>query len=385
MDLYYCFSSSGGDVPVDEATLARPFMVAPFERHPFMTLRDFFSAIRDFILSSEGQPLVALLSRSRNRPVSMEEIGTITIRYEKYGTLYQIASAEIPVNGSRMKFAVSTAVSPFAQKTLDREFKLIGELNHRTSPSYLPQAYYIGTTRVEQEKQTETLTMTLSEWFDDYHEWHFSSDDEESDRIVIWDMGGGNRFASESESYEIIRQASRILTLYYDAGTYCRVAPWHHGGGDFIVRTGAEGVTVKLVTARGYDPLASLSTQKKINPYNALLLFFLELTLKMRLDKLEGMGETTWAGASVVKAAYHGFMQALKIKEEQEEWEDVEVENFTALLLSLRRDEVEKLIRSHLDEYVFHDTSDYRAVMNHLERHAADLCAVIEGLSFTDV
>ncbi|OPY74774.1 MAG: hypothetical protein A4E65_03765 [Syntrophorhabdus sp. PtaU1.Bin153] len=384
MDLFYCFSSSDGDVPVDEATLTRPFMVAPFEHHPFMTLGDFFSAIRDFILSSEGQPLTALLSRSCNRPVTMKEINRIIIRYEKYGTLYQIVSTEIPVNGSTVKFAVSTAVSPFAQKTLDREFKLIGELNHRTSPSYLPQAYYIGTTRVEQKGQTATLMMALSEWFDDYHEWHFSSDNEEGDRIVIWDMGGGNRFASEFESYEIIQQASRILTFYYDPCTYCRVAPWHHGGGDFIVKTGAGEVSVKLVTARGYDPLSSLSRQRKTNPYNALLLFFLELTLKMRLDKLEGMGETTWAGAPVVRAACHGFLQATKIKEAQREWGDIEVDNFIALLQSLTPVEVERLIRSHLDEYVSHDTSDYRVVMNHLERHVVDLCSVIGDSSFTN-
>ena len=48
-------------------------------------------------------------------------------------------------------------------------------------------------------------------------------------RLFIWDMGAGNRFASDQEAYATIREASKILTLYYDVehlqADYS-LAPW---------------------------------------------------------------------------------------------------------------------------------------------------------------
>lgn len=382
MNIVYCFSSPTGDVPVNNETLSRPFIAEPLQYHPFMVLGDFFDAVRDFILGKEEQRLTTLLSQLWGLKDNHDDIDTIVIRYEKYGTLYQIASTDIISGDKNVKFAVSAALTPSARENIAIEYNLISELNTKTGLSYLPSVHFMDTQRIEKDGRIETMVLSLAEWFESYHEWHFSKDEEEKSRIVIWDMGGGNRFTSELESFEIIRTASKILTLYYDVDTTKRIIPWHHGAGDFIVHTAFGNIDVRLVTARGYEPFSFQDNSGPIDPYQGLLLFLMELTIKMRMDKMEGVGDTTWADNIFVAAAVQGFFQAMRIKEEiQGESGSFKVDTFIALIKALSQDEIEKLIHSQLDEYRALDTSDCQVIKAHLEEHARDLVNVLQHLS----
>ena len=379
MIVSYYFSSPEGDVPADETTLSRPFIVRPFEAHPFMVLSDYFNAVRDFLLQEDGQPLTLLLSRLWDREVKINDVERIIIRYEKYGTLYQIASAEVAAGGQRVKFAVTAAISPSAKETLEEEFTILQELNRRRQPSYLPEAYHKGAITVQGKAGSEILLMTLSEWFEGFHEWHFSKDEAGKVRVNIWDMGGGFRFASAHEAYEIIRQASMILTLHYGLDDYMHISPWHHGAGDFIVKTGGEIVEVRLVTARGYKPVAPASKERKARPADALFLFLLDMSIKMRLDKQEGMGEPLWADAAVVDPAIKGFFQALKIKEPEAEHRKITVDDFAHYLDSLNEDWLEAILSANLSDYRLYDPSDAAFIENHVGEHARDLRLAISN------
>ena len=377
MVISFCFSSSEGDVPVDNLTLDRPFILEPFRDHPFMTLRDYFLAIQRFILRDSGRSLTSLLGRLWDREVELGDIDNLILRYEKYGTLYQIASVTVSALENRVRLTVSTAISVQAKTTLDRESDLLHQLNGTTSVPYLPQTYWKQTMTVQKEEGTETLLMSLSQWFEGYHEWHFSRDDEGKERIIIWDMGGGYRFASEYEAYEIIRQASRILTLYYDTETHRRISPWHHSAGDFVVKAGGDGVDVKLVTARGYEPI--VLSDEKAGPSQALLLFLLETTVKMRLDKHEGMGESIWAEASLLDAVLEGFFQAVRTKEYEPREGAIKVDEFIFFLKLVSEDEIRKVLLTRLDKYDLLDSSDYALFSRHLDDHARDVYRALLG------
>jgi hypothetical protein len=377
MVISFCFSSSEGDVPVDNATLDRPFILEPFRNHPFMTLRDYFLSIQHFILREGGLSLTSLLRRLWDQEVELGDLDNIILRYEKYGTLYQIASVTISARKNSVKLAVSTALSVQAKATLDREFDLLHQLSGTTGLPYLPQVYWKQTMTVQKEEGAETPLMSLSQWFEGYHEWHFSRDDTGRERIVIWDMGGGYHFASEYEVYEIIRQASKILTLYYDMETHRRISPWHHGAGDFVVKTGDGGVDVKLVTARGYEPI--VASDEKADPSRALILFLLETTVKMRLDKYEGMGDSIWAEASLLDAVLEGFFQAVRTKESKQGEGAIKVDEFIFFLKLVSEDEIRKVLLTHLDKYDLLDSSDYALFSRHLDDHARDVYRALLG------
>ncbi len=343
-----------------------------------MTLGDYFLAIRDLVLRENGRSLASLLTRLWKRNVEPGEVDTITMRYEKYGTLYHISSIEIVSGGQRVRLTVSAAVTAESKEALDHEFDLLQDLRRQNNLPYLPQVYCKQAVRIQKDGESETLLMTLSEWFENYHEWHFSRDGKGREHIIVWDMESGYRFMSGQETYEIIRQAATILTSNYGTKTYRRIFPWHHGAGDFVVKAARGAIDVKLVTARGYEPIALPEQNPEISSVRALILFFLETTVKMRLDKYEGMGESTWADASIIGAATDGFFQTLRIRESKGDTLPVNVDELLRELKALTEEELKTLLHSGMDEYRSHDPSDYRVILSHVDDHARDLRRAIQ-------
>ncbi len=372
MKVSYLFSSSQGDVPVDGPTLARPFIVRPFQNHPFVTLGDYFLAVRNLLLREDGRSLTVLLGRLWGRDVGVAELDSISIRYEKYGTLYHISSAKVVAGAQGVRLTVSAALTEESKEALDREFGLLQRLTSQGVPSFLPQVYCKHEVQIQKAEGSEAFLLTISEWFDSYHEWHFSTDEEGNQRTIVWDTETGYRFMSKRETYDLIRQATSILTTYYDAETHHRIFPWHHGAGDFVVKTTGGAVEVKLVTARGYEPIVFGGQGAETNPLRALVFFFLETTVKMRLDKYEGMGESTWADASVVGAAVEGFLQALGLKESAGALA-IRVDDVIEQLKGLSEGDLKRLLDSHVSRLAPRDASDYAIILSHIDDHARDL------------
>jgi hypothetical protein len=124
MMVKYLFSSSEGDVLLEEETLNRAFLLNPFDEHPFLTLRDYFQSIERFILDSLLFP---------------DPIDQMLIRSEKHGTLYHVASVEITGHGARKKFAVSTAFTEPKKGLLLREYETMRYLNEQFSYGSIPK------------------------------------------------------------------------------------------------------------------------------------------------------------------------------------------------------------------------------------------------------
>jgi len=121
----YLFSSPEGDVPVSTDMMQRPFILRPLENHPFLTLGDFLHAIRDFLWQKDGKRLRGIIGRLEGQGISGETIDQLIIRYEKYGTLYQIASVEAAAENLREKLAVMAALTPDAKETLEAVYKAL--------------------------------------------------------------------------------------------------------------------------------------------------------------------------------------------------------------------------------------------------------------------
>ena len=379
MEIKYLFSSPVGDIPLGPEDLARPFLITPSEHHPFLTLRDYFEAIKAFILKDQGKRLVHIFKQSLNREIGLDRIHKILIRSEKHGGLYHVASVDIFMYERPIKFAVTTAVSEEARACLTNEYEMLKSLNRSLKLPYLPEVHEKGDVKCQDgHHHHDTLTLILSEWFRDYHEWHLSIDEKDNcQKVCIWDLKNGNRYASEEESFEIFRKVSKILTLYYDAHAFKQIYPWHHAAGDFIVETGENGIRVKLTTVRDYRSIMELFSENAAHPMIAMVYFFLNLTIRLRLDKLDGVGETAWAGDFSVHAAIQGFFEALRIMDGEGIFESGHMQDLFSLLQSLNEDEVERLLQPLLGLYQEDGPADLPIILTNLKSHVSFLCQAL--------
>jgi len=390
MIIEYLFSSPEGDIslgPVEDPVfggedLARPFLITPSEPHPFLTLGDYFEAIRAFILKDQGKRLSHVLRERLNREIDPDSIQKILIRSEKHGALYHLASVGIIVDDKQTKFAVSTAVSEKGKGWLTHEYEMLIFLNSSLKLPYLPNVHFKGEVKCQAYKRKhETLSMILSEWFEDYHEWHLSIDDNDNNqKLCIWDPKNGNRYASRDEAFEIFRRISRILTLYYDTKDFNQIYPWHHAAGDFIVRTRDSSVDVRLTTVREYQSIMDYFSENTVNPMIAIVYFFLNLTVRMRLDRLDGVGDVAWAGDFCVNAISEGFFDAIRIMESEGRYHLGRPKDLIALLKSFGEEEIRNLFHPLEDWYREGDPAEFRVMEANLIRHVNLLYHSLQSL-----
>ncbi len=369
----YLFSSPKGDVPVSEEMMRRPFALRPLENHPFLSLGDFFHATRNFLWQGDGERLFHPMNELKDSNRQICEIQQLLIRYEKYGALYQILSAEVVTEDSTRKYAVIAAMLPKAKETLERECGLLGRLNRGYGYSLIPQIYLKDKVNSGHPGKIETIDMALSNWFEGFHEWHFSGDKNNAETISIWNMERGYQSAGIDVIREIVHQAAKILTLYYNPISNHQIYPWHHGAGDFIVKIDEEGVDVRLISVRGYDATVSPLKGSITDPLEPILFFFLNMTVSMRLDKFGGIGDPVWAGASILPAVLSGFLEGLRQKEEEGKTDNHIKEKMFLYLRDIPRKVLhEKLVRQ-IEMYRGIDPVDFSCMHKHIVAHGDEL------------
>jgi hypothetical protein len=368
MRVQYLFSSSEGDVPLDDKTLDRAFLLSPFEAHPFLTLRDYFQSIEHFILDR-----VEDLGAKSKAALSPDRIGEILIRGEKHGTIYHVASVEITGHGIRRKFAVSTAFSEPRMEDLLHEYETMRFLNQHFSYDYIPKVYLSSEVLCSNPKGNETVVMCVSEWLEGYHEWHLTADQDGKQSLLVWDMEKGNRTASREESHTLFREASKILTLYYDTKTYRQIYPWHHAAGDFVLKSSGGATEVKLITARNYLSLISFPTEADTNRVTALVAFLLNMAVQMRMDRVDGVGEPVWAQDQAVQATLEGFFDALRIMRGEGRGESGEGPDLLTLLNKFSKEELHTLYAPLVGSYREEKPEDFKVVERNLEGHISTL------------
>ncbi len=111
MKIQYLFSSENGDIPIDNEDLKRPLLISPSNPHPFLTLGDYFNAMKKFILKEKASIPSDPINGAFDQKIDPSSTEKILIRSEKHGSLYHVASLEVFTGNSRYKFALSTALS----------------------------------------------------------------------------------------------------------------------------------------------------------------------------------------------------------------------------------------------------------------------------------
>ncbi len=267
--------------------------------------RQYFETIKAFVSQEDYHLLYKAICQQYG--ITNHQISQVILRAEKHGAFYHPASIECVSNRGQFKFGVNVATHPEGKKWLKRESILIQHLNKKFKWGYLPKVYHADS--------KNGMFLVLCEWFEGYHEFHLSKDKTGKEQIILWDFQNGYRYLNPNEAYQLFKQITFVLILYYDLVTYDQIYPWHHAAGDFIVKTQGAGAEVKLTTVRGYTPIIGFLEQEDVNPIFALLFFFLNLTLRMRQDRLDGTKQVALVGKFCLKPTLEGFLEGLKQRE----------------------------------------------------------------------
>lgn len=287
---------------------------------PSLTYGPYLNAVAAFLCRDDGQPLRMALSRHLGRPVSLSEIQSLEIISQKHGAFYQVVQARVKVSEIFCSLAVTSAIRPAQQVCLESEFALLRELYARFPLGFIPCAYFLGTSpKVGDGRSGPVMKSFIGEWFEGFHEFHLSRRTAgDGPTIRVWDDGTAESFLDAEEARSLYRQAAAILTAYLAPDSFSQIYPWHHAAGDFVLRRKQRGVDVRLVTVRGYLPLVSVGSDP-LDRWIPLVHFFLNMSLRMRLDRRDGTGELEWASPDCLPGVVSGFLEAWRRKSDEDD------------------------------------------------------------------
>ena len=287
----------------------------------FINHGDYFTAARDFLEREGCKSITQSVSQHLHRNITPDEIEEIRIFLDKHGEFYHPAKIEAVLQAVKIPFVLNVAVSDVGKQCAQREFRLLKKLNADYPDSFIPKVYAEGNVFTE-INQIETR-MFLGEWFEGFNEFHMSIDpDDKKYKMIVWDHENGHFFLTGHQTAELYRQATKILTYYYNIETFEQLFSWHHAAGDFVLKCQKNDIELKLVTVRQYRSMYENNIgSESLNPdaeliLEALLVFFLNTVIKMRIDRLDGVGGIVWSDKMALKGILKGFFEGLALKQE---------------------------------------------------------------------
>ncbi len=369
----YLVSSPLGDLAVDEDNWHLPLDGDPCKT----SYRNYFYSIRDFIFHHRFKPIIEPAEKKLDRSLTPEDLTELVIRAEKHGALYHPASIQAFFEDARIKLCLNVAVTDEGRKWLSHEASVIDLLHLKFDLPYLPRHHY--------SKEFNSMYFLVADWFEGFHEFHLSIDEQGRQRLKLWDYDRGDRYLTPEQSFRLYFLTSRLLTMYFDLESASQIYPWHHAAGDFIARISHEHeelleqeTDVRLTTARGYGPQIALDSSGPFRSLIGLYHFFLCMTIRMRLDKLDGVGKVAWADDLCLDAATRGFFEALRTRTDPVFCRS-SAEDFLGVLKTFNPGEIRRSCDQILNSYAL--TEEYPVLKNNIDRHVQKLHANLQHFS----
>jgi hypothetical protein len=367
---FHCFPSSllgkrNQDSRWLEALLPTERPGRPFPGETAWTYRRYFEAIKGVMTGANYALLLEAARSQSGTSLTLSEIKGIEIYAEKHGNWYHPAKMVLRTADGATAFVMNIALHERGRAAMVEEVKALEYLGSKYAYPWIPRLHAFRPSGTEEGEKE--VSLFLADWFEGYHEFHLSGDqDAGKPKLILWDGEAVPTYLSACQAGEVYRLMAGILTAYYDPLTYEQIFPWHQGAGDFVARVNGGKVDVRLISVRRYGALADPAD---MGPAEALLFFFLNLSIRIRLDRLDGIGELSWVGEDCLPLTWQGFLEELGNKEKKdimpagaveicrEEWSRISeedlVERFLALLGSYDPGApdhrvIEKNLASHL-------------------------------------
>ena len=322
-----------------------------------ITTGDYYLTACKFLSNDHFSFLQKALNSFFSRPVKTDQITSIKVFLEKHGAFYHPLKIQVALNNSETcSFVMNGAVSSRGLLLVKNEYDLLLKINQMYSQCYLPQIYGFDFVEIDKGR----VGFFLGQWFEDYKEFHVT-DDKGKRQIAIWESNGSCQHIELNHGFKIYQEISRILTYYYNLETFEQISSWHHAAGDFIVNTEDDKLDVRLITIREYSPLTQFAAgkdDKNINILPSLLLFFLNLTIQIRLDRLNGTGKTIMVDIAVLNSVVKGFLSALDEKSKDYDYGNLR-EHFIEFFLHFDLEQIFEIVENVVES----SSSDPREIL----------------------
>jgi hypothetical protein len=288
--------------------LSRPVAVAQDDVGP--TYRDYLQGIRELLLEHTDELIAAVTQEAGNDGT----VGLLDIIVEKHGSDYHPARVRAHLPDSQVSLVANVALTDRGATRLASDFRWLNIFRNRFTRSFVPRAYFFVERSADAaSRENPVLNLFVGQWLEGYHEFHLSSQgDGDETAIEVWDTSAGHFTLAQDIACELFKQAAFALTYYYDVATFREVFPWHHASGDFVVKASENVIDVKLVTVRQYASRVVFTDDLPEHHITACLAFFANLTVRMRLDRLDGTGDVAWADEACVQGTVQGFFDGLR-------------------------------------------------------------------------
>ena len=326
----------------------------PGDRHgaPGINVRygDYFQAVFAFLQKDGCRRLRRAAADQLGRAVQPDAIESIEVFLEKHGAFYHPARVRFACGGVPVSLVVNVAASAEGKGVFEAEVCALRRLAGRGNAA-VPKVF--AADRIDL-KAGPGLCLFLGQWFEGFHEFHLSGDPLAAGRlgVRVWDSAKGPYFLEDGPARILYRKAARLLTDLYDPASRDQVLGWHHAAGDFVVRIDPTGgVEVRLITVRKYAPLVAAESADPQAMVEGLVLFSLGMTQAMRLDRLDGVGETVWADDWVLAEAMAGLHRGLSAKGAQGAFPPGFVDGFFQYLARYPEDDLAETARRLADRY----------------------------------
>lgn len=313
-----------------------------------ITYEAYMAALRLFILE-HWDLFLGIVSRKGFD----KEIEAVDIIAEKHGSHYHPARIVIKTQEEHFTFVANVALTEVSRRLLEHEFRLFGRLRQEIPSDFIPRMHLLDEEALDEpNSNSASMLIMLGEWFEGFHEFHLSAGPEgDPYRTILWDTDQGYAILSDDEAAQIYYKASFILTTFYDPETFEEIFPWHHASGDFVASRENGQMACKLITVRQYAPRLEFYECSPENQVTALLLFLANLTIRMRLDRLDGVGETVWAGDHSVEATIRGVVDGLRRNVENQRCDQELAIRFFEIVKQLSLAELTEIFRTVAESY----------------------------------
>lgn len=274
-----------------------------------VTYGDYFSAARRFLEHDHFDLLCRAVGELMGGPVDAGDVTGIGVFLMKHGAFYHPSCIKVQACGRTWHFVLNVAASSHGRKIIEREFQNLTRLHRQLHGPFWPRVFGQGCGRTDSGLD---LPMFLGQWLEGFYEFHLTgAEDDDHTRVVVWDVDKGNRMLTDPQVREVLRQAAFILAYAYNPLTFEAICDWHHGAGDFVVNPDENPPAVRLITVRRYAPVIDLAEPDVAALLEALMFYLVDISLRLRLDRLDGTGKLACHSPDVIPDICRGFIQGL--------------------------------------------------------------------------